>query len=73
MDTQTDGLAEEMEIEAEYTLESPVKCSSCGMTVQSLSVVRMLRTRVNFTSALPRRGCVCICPSCHTIVPAGLG
>ena len=40
--------------EAEYQLESPVVCPSCKQWVSTLNVVRMLRTRVNFTSTLPR-------------------
>jgi ribosomal protein L34E len=66
-------LVEEIEAEAEYTLESHVKCASCGEELRSVQVVRLLRTRVNFTSSLPRRGYVVTCPTCHTVVPAGLG
>jgi ribosomal protein L34E len=61
------------EFEAEYTLETPVKCATCHEVLHSVSVVRLLRTRVNFTSSLPRRGYVVVCPSCGTVVPAGLG
>jgi hypothetical protein len=66
-------LGYDTEAEAEYTLESPVRCSSCGEFVEKVHVVRLLRTRVNFTSSLPRRGCVVICPSCRTMVPAAVG
>jgi hypothetical protein len=66
-------LVEQVESEAEYTLESPVKCVSCHQTLQTVQVVRLLRTKVNFTSSLPRRGYVVVCPSCQAIVPAGLG
>jgi CheY-like chemotaxis protein len=58
--------------DAEYRLESPVKCPQCGETLASLKAVRLLRTQVNFTSTLPRRGRVLICPFCHAIVPAEL-
>jgi hypothetical protein len=34
--------------------------------------VRLLRSQVNFTSTLPRRGRIMICPACHAIVPAEL-
>ncbi len=61
------------EVEAEYTLESTVKCSGCKQQLQSVNVVRLLRTKVNFTSSLSRRGYVVVCPSCHTIVPAVIG
>ena len=64
---------EQTEIEAEYLLESPVKCHSCGESQQKLEVVRMLRTKVNFTSALPRRGCVVICPNCKAVASVNIG
>lgn len=56
--------------EAEYTLESPVTCPLCRANLEKVNIVRLLRTRVNFTSNLPRRGCVAVCPSCRGIVPA---
>lgn len=59
--------------EAEYTLESPVCCPGCRASIERLEVVRLLRTRVNFTSALPRRGYVVVCPTCRTLVPAAVG
>ena len=59
--------------EAEYQLESPVVCPSCRQAVSTLKVVRMLRTRVNFTSTLPRRGRVVSCSACSTVISADLG
>ena len=64
---------EAVEMEAEYTLESPGNCPSCGTSVNSLQVVRLLRTKVNFTSSLPRRGYAVVCPTCRTLVPAAIG
>ena len=58
--------------DAVYRLETPVRCPQCGDTISSLKAVRMLRTQVNFTSTLPRRGRILICPSCLAIVPAEL-
>jgi hypothetical protein len=58
--------------EAEYTVEYPVNCPYCGEDVESLRVVRLLRTKVNFTSTLPRRGRVLSCPHCHKIVSSEL-
>jgi CheY-like chemotaxis protein len=58
--------------DAVYRLETPVRCPQCGDTITSLKAVRMLRTQVNFTSTLPRRGRILICPSCLSIVPAEL-
>lgn len=60
-------------IEAEYVLEMPVTCPHCKSEITALQVVRMLRSRVNFTSTLPRRGSVLTCPSCDTVISAELG
>lgn len=60
------------EAEAEYTLEYPVKCPWCGAELEVLKVVRLLRTRVNFTSTLPRRGRVIACPHCEKALSAEL-
>ncbi len=60
------------EDEAEYTLESSAKCPLCRAILNKVAVVRLLRTKVNFTSSLPRRGCVAICPSCRGIIPASI-
>ena len=61
------------EIEAEYTLEAAVKCCECHAQLQTVNVIRLLRTKVNFTSSLPRRGYVVVCPACRKVIPAGLG
>jgi CheY-like chemotaxis protein len=59
-------------IEAEYALECPVRCPSCGETISTVKAVRLLRAHVNFTSTLPRRGRLVVCPSCLAVVPAEL-
>ena len=64
--------ATEPAIEAEYNLETPVRCPACGERTSSLKAVRLIRARVNFTSTLPRRGRVLACPHCLAIVPAEL-
>ena len=58
--------------EAAYALESPVKCPLCSSLLASVHVVRLLRAKVNFTSTLPRRGYVAICPSCRGVIPAAI-
>jgi hypothetical protein len=58
--------------EAEYTLEYPARCPHCAAELEALRVARLLRTRVNFTSTLPRRGHVISCPECSTIIAAEL-
>ena len=73
LETSVTDLAHEFEPEAEYTLESPVRCSACSAHVERVHIVRLLRTRVNFTSALPRRGYVVACPSCRAVLPAVVG
>jgi DNA-binding response OmpR family regulator len=64
--------AESNSIEAEYTLECPVRCPICGERIASLKAVRLVRRQVNFTSTLPRRGRVMACPHCLALVPAEL-
>lgn len=59
--------------EAEYTLESPLRCPHCKDTIQALQALRLARGRVNFISLLPRRGYVLACSSCHSILSAELG
>jgi len=58
--------------DAVYRLESPVRCAQCGQSISTLQAVRLLRTQVNFTSTLPRRGRVLVCPNCASIVSAEL-
>jgi len=63
----------EVQVEAEYQLESAVNCTNCREHVETLQVIRLLRKKVNFTSSLPRRGYVVVCPRCHAAFPAVLG
>jgi hypothetical protein len=58
--------------EAEYALEYAAVCPHCGHQLRSIKVIRLLRTRVNFTSTLPRRGRAVICPDCRKILNAEL-
>ena len=62
----------ESNAEAEYTLESPVKCPACGERMTTVKAVRLVRAQVNFTSTLPRRGRVIVCPHCLAVIPAEL-
>lgn len=68
-----EGSKAPVETEAEYTLEFPVKCSNCESWIDRIGVVRLLRTKINFTSALPRRGRVIVCSECSAIISAELG
>jgi response regulator of citrate/malate metabolism len=69
-----DGVSKEHEwkSEVEYTLETPVKCSACGERITMVKAVRLLRSHVHFTSTLPRRGRVVVCPHCLAAIPAEL-
>lgn len=67
-----DGSDRVHDSEAEYTLEYEVICPFCKKELKTLRVVRLLRTRVNFTSTLPRRGRATICPECRKILGAEL-
>jgi hypothetical protein len=58
--------------EAEYTLEYLAACPRCGEAIKTLRVIRLLRTRVNFVSTLPRRGRVLACPFCRAIISGEL-
>ena len=59
--------------EAEYTLECAALRPHCREEIEVVNVARLPRTRVNFTSTLPRRGHVVACPKCNTIISADLG
>jgi ArsR family metal-binding transcriptional regulator len=58
--------------DAIYSLETAVRCPQCGEMMSTVKAVRLLRTEVNFTSTLPRRGRVTVCPFCHGVVPSEL-
>lgn len=77
MSQQPDSVAKEpmggQEVEAEYALETLAKCPGCQQVLDTVHVARLLRTRVNFVSGLPRRGQVMICPACRTILTGSLG
>ena len=45
----------------------------CRKSIETVQVIRLLRKKVNFTSALPRRGYVTVCPHCQAAFPAVLG
>lgn len=68
---KADGL--DGSVEAEYTLEMAAACPHCRATIDSVHVVRVLRTRVNFVSSLPRRGQLMVCPQCRAILAGSLG
>ena len=65
--------SEATSFEAEYALEQPVRCPQCRQEVSTVHVVRLLRSKVNFTSTLPRKGHVVLCSACRAVLSANLG
>lgn len=55
-----------------YTLEAPAQCPECESEIRTLRVLRVLRTQVSFTSTLPRKGYVILCPECDRLLSAEL-
>ena len=55
-----------------YTLEAAVHCPECQEEIPTLRVLRVLRTQVSFTSTLPRKGYVVVCPQCERMLSAAL-
>lgn len=59
------------DVEAIFTLESAASCPACRTRLESVGIVRLLRTRVNFVSSLPRRGQLMICRGAERCSAAG--
>jgi hypothetical protein len=57
---------------ATYTLESPARCPHCREPIRSVRVIGLQRAQVSFTSTLPRKGRVIVCPECERILSAEL-
>jgi hypothetical protein len=57
---------------AVYSLEFPTRCPQCCTEINSVRVSRLLRTQVSFTSTLPRKGYIIVCPECDGILSAEL-
>lgn len=57
---------------ARYALERSLICPHCHEVIQSIKVIRLVRSQVPFTSTLPRRGRVLTCSGCDTILSAEL-
>lgn len=60
------------QVGALYTLEAPARCPECEQEIRTLRVLRVLRTQVSFTSTLPRKGYVIVCPECERLLSAEL-
>ncbi len=57
---------------AVYTLEFPTQCPQCCKQIRTVRVSRLIRTQVSFTSTLPRKGYIIVCPECDGMLSAEL-
>jgi hypothetical protein len=57
---------------ATYTLEMAVRCPHCDEAIRTIRIVGLSRSQVSFTSTLPRKGRVAVCPECDRILPVEL-
>jgi hypothetical protein len=55
-----------------YSLEFPVQCPHCAQEIRTFRVFRLLRAQVSFTSTLPRKGYVIVCPECERPISSEL-
>ncbi len=69
---ETPAPARKSLIGAVYTMESAARCPQCEKEIRTFRVLRVLRTQVSFTSTLPRKGYVVVCPECDQILSAEL-
>jgi hypothetical protein len=67
-----DAIPDEWRSAATYTLEMAVRCPHCDESIRSIRIVGLIRSQVSFTSTLPRKGRVAICPECDRILPVEL-
>src|SRR5262245_58111185 len=62
----------EWQSSASYTLDRAVRCPHCNERINSVRIVGLTRSQVAFTSSLPRKGRVIVCPECERILTAEL-
>ena len=55
-----------------YRLEFATRCPHCRKAIKTFKVFRLLRTQVSFTSTLPRKGYVIVCPDCDGLLSTEL-
>jgi hypothetical protein len=65
-------LSRQAERGAIYSLEFSSRCPHCQEQITTVRVSRLLRTHVSFTSTLPRKGYVIVCPECDGMLSAEL-
>jgi hypothetical protein len=67
-----DALPDVWQSPATYTLEMAVRCPHCEEMIHNVRIVGLTRSQVAFTSTLPRKGRVAVCPECDSILPVEL-
>ena len=66
------AIPDEWQSSATYTLEMAVRCPHCDEAIHTIRIVGLSRSQVSFTSTLPRKGRIAICPECDRILPVEL-
>ena len=66
------SIPDEWQSSATYNLEMAVRCPHCDEKIQTIRIVGLSRSQVAFTSTLPRKGRIAICPECDRILPVEL-
>ena len=67
-----DDIPEAWQSPATYTLEMNVRCPHFEERIRTIRIVGLSRSQVAFTSTLPRKGRVAVCPECDAILPVEL-
>ena len=67
-----DAIPDAWQSSAIYTLEMTVRCPHCEESINTIRIVGLSRSQVAFTSTLPRKGRVAVCPECDAILPVEL-
>ena len=67
-----DAIPDVWQSPATYTMEMAVRCPHCEETIRTIRIVGLTRSQVAFTSTLPRKGRVAVCPECDSILPVEL-
>ena len=67
-----DAIPDAWQSSAMYTLEMTVRCPHCEDLIDTIRIVGLSRSQVAFTSTLPRKGRVAVCPACDAILPVEL-
>jgi hypothetical protein len=66
------SIPDEWQTTATYNLEMAVRCPHCDEAIRAIRIVGMSRSQVAFTSTLPRKGRIAVCPECDRILPVEL-